>query len=217
MLSGRLRQKLQPIRFIVVVLPITGGTADSFRIASVAFVQAGITAGPAASAATVVRSEWSIVAPVVVVVDGHRRGDDQQLTELFPGRNPYRRGFGHRRTGRRTDSRKTRSVHTGNCTVPNVSVVVVVAAAAAAVTIAIVVVAAAIAVAGVVATTAAGTGKNDIVVLADVADCGDCPSSCWLLGAGAVVRFDDLVGDQILRVGLFTPIDDIFRKMQSSS
>lgn len=95
MLSGRLRQKLQPIRFIVVVLPITGGTADSFRIASVAFVQAGITAGPAAAAATVVRSEWSIVAPVIVVVDGHRRGDDQQLTELFSGRNPHRRGFGH--------------------------------------------------------------------------------------------------------------------------
>lgn len=93
-------------------------------------------------------------------------------------------------------------MHTGNCTVPIVGVVVAAAVAAAAVTIAIVVVAATNAVAGVVATTAAGTGKNDIVVLTDVADCGDCPSSCWLLGAGAVVRFDDLVGDQILRVGL---------------
>lgn len=108
-------------------------------------------------------------------------------------------------------------MHTGNCTVPIVGVVVAAAVAAAAVTIAIVVVAATNAVAGVVATTAAGTGKNDIVVLTDVADCGDCPSSCWLLGAGAVVRFDDLVGDQILRVGLFTPIDDIFRKMQPAS
>lgn len=154
------------------------------------------------------RSERSIVAPVVVVIDGHRRSDDQQLTELFARRNANRRGFGHRRTRGRADSRETRSVHTGNCTVPIVTIVAVVAVAA---TIAIVV-DAVVSVAAVVA-TAAGTGKNDIVVLTDVADCGDCPSSRWLLGASAVVRFHDLVGDQILRVGLFTPIDDVFRKM----
>lgn len=165
------------------------------------------------------RIKRSVVAPIVVVIDGNRRGYDQQLTEFFARRHANRRCFGHRGARGRADSRETRSVHAGYCTVPIVTVIVVAAIIVASATVAVNIATvsnAVVSVAVAVAATA-GAGKDDIVVLTDVADCGDCPSSCWLLGAGAVVRFNDLVGDEIFRIGLFTPIHDIFRKMQPAS
>lgn len=101
-------------------------------------------------------------------------------------------------------------MHASNCTVP-IIVVAAVASSVATVTNATVRVIVAI------VSTTAGTGKNDVVVLTDVTDCGDCPSSCWFLGAGTIIRFDDLVGDQVFWVSLFTTIHYVFWKMQPSS
>lgn len=140
------------------------------------------------------RGKWSAVPSVVVVVDGHGRRDDQQLAKLFPRRNANGRRFGHRRARRRADSRETgrgTGVHRGQVAAaarrnaPDCRCSSVVAQTAD-------------------ATAAASRDRcrKNVVVLTDVGDCGDCPSSRWFLRAGAVVRLDDLVRDQILGVGL---------------
>lgn len=137
------------------------------------------------------RGKWSIVPSVVVVVDGDGRRNNQQLAKLFPRRNANRRRFGHRRARRRADSRETRrgaGVHRGQVAAARRN-------------------APDCRCSSVVAQTADAAASRDrcrknVVVLTDVGDCGDCPSSRWFLRAGAVVRLDDLVRDQILGVGL---------------
>lgn len=150
------------------------------------------------------RGKWSAVSSVVVVVDGYGRRNDQQLAKLFPRRYPNRRRFGHRRPRRGTNPRETgrgTGVHRGQiaATTAGTSSTAQIAAATTSTN----------------ATTSNHRRKN-VVVLTDVGDCGDCPSSRWFLRAGTVVRLDDLVRDQVLGVSLFPAVHHVLWKVKPS-
>lgn len=153
------------------------------------------------------RGKWSAVSSVVVVVDGNGRRNDQQLAKLFPRRNAHRSRFGHRRPRRGTNPRETRrgtGVHRGQ----------IAATTADAATSSTAQIAAAATSTNAAAAAASNHRRKNVVVLTDVGDCGDCPSSRWFLRAGTVVRLDDLVRDQVLGVSLFPPVYHVLGKVK---